>query len=182
MTPINETCLEKSTYDLFQAWLSSFFDGGAHAVGGNAGVVFPRAALGFAQSSLVQPMNPIAAAPGTSPAPALVGITMVLAGGPHKVQRRWDTVEGQRQQVYYKPVHWNFWVRCATAGDEARSECMLAASRLEALLANAATTRVLAQNGVHRIRPGTVEVVADTTYILRLLPCAATLRYAVVTH
>jgi len=180
VTPISEFKLEQSTYDLFAIWLKSFFDGSAHAIGGNAGIVFPKAALGFAQSSLPQPMNPT---PGTPPsATPIVGITMTFAASNAAVSRRWETVGGRRQQMFYKPVRFNFWVRCETADDKSRALAMNAAQLLESILANAATTRVLAQNGVHRIRPGSSTPVADTTFILRLVPCAATLKYAVLSQ
>jgi len=117
----------------------------------------------------------------------MVGITMTFAADTGRnVSRRWETVlvgpSGQRQQMFYKPVRFNFWVRCETADDTARALCMNAGQLLESILANAAETRVLAQNGVHRLRPGSSSPVADTTYVLRLVPCAATLKYAVLSQ
>ena len=99
----------------------------------------------------------------------------------HRVSRRWETIGGSRQQMFYKPVRFNFWVRCETADDTARALCMNAGQLLESILANAACTRPLAQMGVHRLRPGSSAPVADTTYVLRLVPCQATLKYAVLT-
>lgn len=183
MTPITEINLEQSTYALFAEWLKSYFDGSAHAVGGTPAVSFPKAALGFGQSVLTQPMNPVPAAANTPAAPTLVGITMVFAADTGmQVQRRWELVGGNRQQVFYKPVRWSFWVRCETADDKGRAACLQAAQLLEAILANAACTRALAQNGVHRVRPGSSQPVADTTYILRLVPCRGTLRYVVLSQ
>ena len=180
MTPLTELNLEKGTYDLFAQWLAAYFDGAAHAVGGNAPVTFPRAALGFAQSAMPQPLNPPAATPQTPPPPVpQVGITMTFAPGAGRPQRRWETVGAGRQQMFYKAVRWNFWIRCATADNAARACAMNAGQLLEAILANKQETRGLAQNGVHRIRPGTPEPVADTAYILRLLTCQAVLKYAV---
>ena len=176
MNPLREYKLEQSTYDLFAIWLKSYFDGAAHAIGGNAGVMFPKAALGFAQSALPQPL--------TASGPQ-VGITMTFAADTGRnVSRRWEVGPPGtgRQQMFYKPMRWNFWVRCETADDKARALCMNAAQLLESILANAACTRPLAQMGVHRIRPGSAVPVADTTYILRLVPCHATLKYAVLSQ
>ena len=182
MTPITETNLEQATYALFLEWLKSFFDGGPHPVGtnpANVAVKFPLAAFGFGQSVLPQPLNPTPAVAGVVVTPK-VGITMVFAtDSGRQVSRRWETIGGRRQQVYYKPVRWNFWVRCETADDAGRALCLNAAQLLESILANSACTRALAQNGVHRVRPGSSAPVADNTYVLRLVPCAGTLRYAV---
>jgi hypothetical protein len=181
MTPITEINLEQSAYNLLAAWLGGFFDGNAHALGTNpvnAAIVFPVAALGFAQSVLPQPMNPTPVVAGATPVP-IVGITVVMGKTAGKPDRRTETVGGKRQQMFYKKVRLNFWIRSATADDTDRALCMNAGQLLEGLLANAAMTRVLAQNGIHRIRPGTSEPVADTTYILRLLPCEVTLKYSV---
>lgn len=180
MIPLTETNLEKGTYDLFSIWLPGFFDGAQHAVGGNTNVQFPKAVFGFAQSALPQPLNPTAVA-GAAPTP-LVGITMIMGKTIGRVDRRWGTVDGDRQQVNYKKVRVNFWVRSSTADDSDRLLVMSAGQLLESILANQAVTRPLAQNGVHRIRPGTAEPVADSTYILRLLACEMTLKYAVLSQ
>ena len=167
LTPINEVNLEQSIYALFAQWLGSFFDGGSHAVGSNAPVTFPLASLAFAHSALPQPLG------------AAVGITLVTGGNVGRTSRRYENVGGTQQQLFYKKVRLNFWVRSATADAAARAACLSAGQLLEAILANGAATRPLAQNGVHRVRPGSPQPIADTTFILRLLSCEATLRYAV---
>ncbi len=180
MTLITETNLEKGTYAAFAAWLAFYFDGGLHPVGGNLGVSFPKAALGFAQSALPQPLAGTPTTTATNPAnPPQVGITLTFGADTGQVQRRWHVVGGSRQRVHYKPVRLNFWVRCETADDSGRAACMTAASLLEAIMANEASSKPLAQCGIHRIRPSSPQPIADTTYVLRQVTCRATLRYAV---
>jgi hypothetical protein len=180
MVPITEANLEQATYNLFAIWLARYFDGGSHAIGSNAPVLFTKAVFGFAQSLLPQPQNPQAAVPVT--ATVVSGITMVFATCPGKTSRRWENVDDVRQHMYYTPVRWNFWVRCSTADDAGRAACLQTAGLLKSILANAKETRVLAANGVHRIRPSMPEVIADNTYILRLVNCEANLRYAVLSQ
>ena len=182
LTPIAEVNLEQSVYALFAAWLGSFFDGGSHAVGTNAPVIFPAAALGFAQSAMPQPLNPTPGSQATGPQTTAVGITLVLAGNVGRVSRRWGLAGGLRQRLLYKKVRLNFWVRSATADSAARAACLSAGQLLEAILANEASTYPLSQNGVLRLRPGSPQPVADTAFILRLVTCEATLRYAVRTQ
>lgn len=179
MTPLNELKLEQGVYELLAEWLPTYFDGGSHAVGGNAAVTFPNAALGFAQSNLPQPLMPVTATDTKAP---LVGLTVVLGKALGAPSRRWEIfpkVGGSRQLMVYKKVRLNFWIRSATADNADRLLCMNAGARLEGLLGNASATRPLAQNGMHRLRPASVEPVADTTFMLRLLPCEVTLKYAV---
>ena len=168
MTPLNhpavsELALEGSVFALFAEFLAGYFDGASHAVGGNAPAVFPKAVLKFQQSALPQPLKG-------------AGIAMVW-NSPTLVTKRWD---GSGQEVATTSARWNFWIRTelADSGD-AKALCQDTAQKLFGLLANSAATQALAQKGIHRLRPMTPSLVTDTGYVLRLLPCAAQLRWTI---
>jgi hypothetical protein len=182
MTPIVEYGLEQGVYALFQEWLAGFFNGQANAIGANAPVLFPKAVLGFGQSQLAQPLNPVQGRECPSPEPVpVVGITMVFMPE-GKTARRWEVVNGVRQRMSYRPVRWNFWIRTASATGTDRALCLKAGDLLTGILGNAAATRALSQNGIRNLRPGAIQPVADTGYMLRLLPCCGQLRYAVLSQ
>ena len=54
MIPITELTTETAARALWQAWLSAWFDGNAHAVGNQSAVTFPKVTLGFDQSPITQ--------------------------------------------------------------------------------------------------------------------------------
>ena len=178
---ITELDVESSVYALFAEWLAKYFDGQPHAVGGNAAVPFPKAVIQFGQSPMSQPLNP-ATAPGKPDITPQASIVMVW-GSPVSTVKRWETVGGKAQQMVYKKVRWNFWVRCEMQGTDsanARKLCRQTGERLNALLSNPATTQELGQKGIHHARPSEPEPVADTGFILMLVTCRAQLRYPVL--
>lgn len=183
---IRELSLESDTWTALAEWLAKYFDGGLHDVGGNAQVKFPKAVLRFGQSILPQPLNPARLVEGreSSDEQAKAAITAVW-GSPIGTAKHWQTVDGQTQQVAERKVRWNFWVRCEMQDAQeanARKVCRQTAERLSGLLGNAAATRELGQCGIHRVRPGEPEPVAETGFILMLVTCRATLRYAVLSQ
>jgi hypothetical protein len=163
---ISELDLEPAALALMQEFLAKWFDGGTHAVGGNAAVPFPQCELRFQQSALDQPMS-------------LPCIALVWSD-PASVERRWETVNGARQQMAYARVRWTFFVRAS--GTNSRKVAGDAASRLAGLLANAAATRPLAQKGIHRLRPGLPQAVNNSNYALRVLQCVVALRYPILSQ
>ena len=184
---VNELAVEGSVYALFAEFLAGWFDGGSHAVGANVAVAFPKLFqsgtpnpvlnnLRFGQSAVPQPLKGLS-------------ITMVLsAGATRKVwESNLDLAPGvpTRQQIAYMKARFNFWVRAETAAGsdgDARKQCLNCADRLHAVLDNAAAVKPLAQKGVKRIRPQAPQPVAETSYILRLLPVTAVLRYPVLSQ
>jgi hypothetical protein len=179
---ITELDVESATYAVFAEWLAKYFDGATHDVGGNAAVTFPKAVILFGQSPMTQPLNPLAGGPPVPPSVPQSSITMVW-GAPVSTVKRWETVGGASQQMAYKKVRWNFWVRCEAprgAATNARKLCRQTAEMLSAILANPATTQELGQKGLHHCRPGEPEPVSEAPYILMLVSCRATLRYAVL--
>jgi hypothetical protein len=178
---ITELDVESSVYAVFAEWLADYFDGQPHDVGGNAAVPFPRALIQFGQAPMKQPLNPAAQGSKPKAQSPQAGIAMVW-GAPVSTSRKWETVGGAAQLMIYKKVRWNFWVRAemqASDTGSARKLCRQAAELLNALLMNPATTRDLGQCGIHHLRPGEPEPIADTGYILMLVGCRAQLRYPV---
>jgi len=177
---ITELDVESATYAIFAEWLAKYFDGKTHDVGGNAAVQFPKAVISFGQSPATQPLNPAGAA---TPHASI----LMVWGAPVNTRKFWQAANGPNlglaQQMADRKVRWNFWVRCeqtASAGNNARKLSRQTAEKLSALLSNPATTQELGQKGIHHCRPGEPEPVADAGYILMLVACRATLRYAVL--
>jgi hypothetical protein len=54
---VSETGVESSAFELFNEWLKGWFDGGAHAIGRNELVAFPKAVLRYQQDKLPQPLG-----------------------------------------------------------------------------------------------------------------------------
>jgi hypothetical protein len=150
-------------------------------------VQFPAAELHFQQSAVSQPM--------TDGKPA---ITVVWSGA----RQRWSAwealaggqLDGQpnaglapnlglaylRQEICYERVAWNFWVR--TNGANMRATCKLAADRLAGLLGNRGETHALGAKGICRLKPSAPVPIQDADYCLRLVTCAGTLRYPILSQ
>jgi len=169
MSPnIRELTLEKDVLALVTEFLGDYFDGNPHNVGLNQNVTFPKATIVSQESALPE-------------RGAVLGITCVW-GGSSSRQKRWDVVNGVAQEIVYEKTAVNFWVRAEMAAGptgNARTLCQNAAQLLSGLLQNSAETRQLSQKGIHRIRPGNPQAISDTNYVLRLMSCRFTLRYAV---
>lgn len=182
-TPLNKpsvdaNLVETTVMDLWEEFLSRYFDAGAHAIGATAAAVFPKAELNFQQSAASQPLDK---APASG-----VAITLVWNEGGGRAWRVWEPIPqgepnaGQRQEIVFQKVSWNFWVRAT--GANARRNGKTAADRLFGVLGNSAETRVLAQAGIQRVRPQPPRAVQDGDYSLRLVCVAATLRYPVLSQ
>jgi hypothetical protein len=153
-----------------------------HAVGGNANVTFPKAALAFQQSAQPQPLSK------TTPVDA--GLTVVwLGSNPRKLE--WETVNGSRQQMAYAITSWMFYVRAeviaanpgATPGANAQERCRTTAARLVAVMRNSKAAFPLSQKGIMHLRPDDPRVISeDSRYIVRLVRCRGTLRYPVLSQ
>ena len=185
MNPVNELQLEQSVYTLFQAFLSGLFDGGTHAIGGNANVQFPMLYqtttangvttvtldnLRFGQSAVPQPLKGVA-------------LTMMFMQGTTK--KYWDTVDGGTQYMAWTRARFLFWIRAelqSTSLGNAELQCRKVSDCLKAVLENPQASRPLTQNGVHRVRPGAPQPVSETLYKLVLLPVQAMLRYPVLVN
>lgn len=142
-----------------------------------ANVQFPQAELHFQQSAVTQPLD---AAPASG-----VAITLV---GSEASRRKWTAWEalaggqyaGQRQEICYERVDWNFWIRAS--GTNARAACKLASDRLFGLLNNKAETHALGAKGIARVRATAPRAIQEVDYVLRLVTCGATLRYPVLSQ
>ena len=172
---ITELDVEGAVHTIFAEWLAKYFDGQPHIVGGKKPVSFPTALLQFEQCSITQPQNPGTPAPQAS-------IIMVW-GTPISTDKRRETVGGKPQQMIYKNVRWNFWVRAQMQSADsanARKVAHLASKRLNAILKNPATNCELGQKGIHHPCPREPELVAESAYTLMLVTCQAQLRYSVL--
>ncbi len=171
MTPltkpaVNEMSLEGGTFALFAEFLARFFDGDAHDVGENPEVPFPKAVVKFQQNA---------------PPQALKGAAISMTwNAPGPVRKQWESLAGSRQEICTTTARWNFWIRAELADQgDTNALGIDTAQKLFGLLNNSAATQVLAQKGVHRLRPSTPSLVTDTGYVLRLMPCTAVLRWPV---
>jgi hypothetical protein len=176
---VSELKIESSVLELFNEFLKGFFDGGSHAVGGNASVLFPQAELRFQQASHTEPLNG-------------VGISMAWVTG-SLPKYHWETVNGTRQQMALMRPRWMFFIRAQLAesgSGNAKAAAQNAAQLLFALLENSAATKPLAQRGIHRLRPSSPQLISegpgaipgDPAFAMRMVGCSALLRYAVLSQ
>jgi hypothetical protein len=174
--------LEATTLALWAEFLKSYFDGNQHAIGTNPeNISFPAADLRFQEDPHAQPLNGL-------------GIRCVWVT-PSSIRRTQDTVNGARQDVMYATASWLFLVRVsvgqkADATGNPQKQCAHAAALLFALLQNSKATQPLGQKGIHHVRPtnpvsvldGKGSPKMDEAFVLRMVPCMAQLRYAVLSQ
>jgi hypothetical protein len=177
--PVDANALETSVMKLWQEFLARYFDGGTHNVGAAQNVQFPAAELHFQQSAVSQPL-----AAGPNLGLATPAITLVWTGARHR-WTAWEVLPegpyaGTRQEICYERVAWNFWVRAS--GANMRTTCKLAADRLAGLLGNRGETHALGAKGVCRLKPSAPVAIQETDYVLRLVTCAGTLRYPILSQ
>lgn len=200
---VSALSIEGSVFALFEEWLSRWFDGGSHVIGANsenlltqggenlltqggenlvigAPTLFPNAFLRFQQSNLPELGGKI-------------GITAVWVSD-SVIAKRWENVEGEMQEVVTAWANWFFMIRAegkaSDKGDNSTKRCRTGADLLFALLQNSNATRALAQRGISRFRPQTPRLMSegktqdkpDQFYSLRMVPCRAQLRYAVLSQ
>lgn len=204
--PVSALALEESVFTLLEEWLRRWFDGAPHAIGAHvpevplttqapdplltqaaeelvatsAGILFPTALLRFQQSSLPELGQNL-------------GLTAVWVGD-SVISKRWENVAGEQQEMVTATANWFFLVRAEgkanERGDNRDKRCRTGADLLFALLQNSHATRALAQKGMSRFRPQTPRLMSegktqdkpDHFYSLRMVPCRAQLRYAVLSQ
>jgi hypothetical protein len=183
--------IEGSALALWNEFLASFFDGRTHDVGPLKAVQFPTATLRFQESPQPQPLSN-------------VGISVVWVS-PSRVERYWDTLTpaeiaalpagttpNERQQRAKAQCAFIFLVRATIAGsnDNSQKQVQSAAGKLYGLLSNVGATIPLANKGIHHLRPsqpimawrGIGAPEPDLSYRLRILSCAALLKWPVVSQ
>lgn len=187
--PVDGLDLEGSALALWNEFLASFFDGATHDVGPMKSILFPAATLRFQESPQPKPLTN-------------VGISVVWVQ-PSKVTKCWDTltaseraalpagtIPNYRQERARAYCAFIFLVRATGSTDNSQKQVQVAASRLYGLLANAGATKPLAEKGIRMIRPtpprmafpGDSAPTADLGYRLRVMSCAAVLRWPVVSQ
>jgi hypothetical protein len=194
--PVSGLDPEGTGLELWQEFLTLFFDGNQHSVGPVPNVSFPKAVLRFQEAPLPQPME------------GAVGISVVWVA-PSKIETYWDTLTAAeitalniqppstapaiRQQRAVAHCAWIFLVRSVTAGsatDNAQKQVSDAAGKLFGLLQNAEAVQPLAEKGIHKLRPKLARMAfpgdgapnADLGFKLRVVTCAGVLRYPIVSQ
>jgi hypothetical protein len=175
---VDANALETTVLNLWYEFLTRYFDGQPHAIGATPEVEFPKVELQFQQSAVSQPLDQ---APASG-----VAITMVWSEGDRRRWTAWEFLRtsnnpnGERQEICYERVAWNFWVRAS--GSNGRANGKLASDRLFGLLGNRAETHALGQKGICRIKAAAPRAIQDTDYVLRLVTVTATLRYPILSQ
>ncbi len=183
---ISELKIESGLFTLFNEFLKRFFDGGSHAVGYNAPVVFPAAELRYQQAEHTSPLNG-------------VGISMVWVAGSN-IRYHWETVAAgpsatgrTLQRMAVMRANWMFMIRAQIVNSgtgNAKALAQQTGELLFAVLQNSAAVKPLGQKGIHRLRPDAPRLLSegsgakpgDPTYAMRLVTCAGTLRYPVISQ
>lgn len=163
---VNAVEIEKSVMTLLDEWLRKWFDGNPHTLGTNPDpVTFPTATVRCQQSALPQPLTG-------------AGITAVWVTGTN-VRTFWEG----GQQLALDHVAFFLLVRATTD-----LPCRTASDALFALLRNPAGPKELAGKGIHKITPGTPQLISDgkgspgthdPNYSTRLVSVKALLRYVI---
>src|SRR5689334_18352118 len=130
--------IEESIGQLWYEWLTGYFNGATHTIGGVA-LAFPSAEVRIQGRPVSQPLNGVS-----------IAVTWVSPAG---IRRCWEPVNGVPQERVYARVSFAFWVRTtgrAADGTNAHYQAQLAADRLYAALSNSKETLTLAEKGMHR--------------------------------
>lgn len=152
--------LESGPPKIWHAWLSSYFDGGAHPVGLTSGV-FPRAALAFDQGRLPQPLSG-------------VGITVVQ----ETVRERCSLTEDGKRAI--NEMRWTFYVRAQISqGGDGNSayQARHAAELLRALLQNDTARKPIAEKGILNVRIERARVEPAVEFATRMIVTRGQLEY-----
>jgi hypothetical protein len=165
---VSELDLETLVMRLWYEFLGRWFDGGTHAVGGNASVDLLKAALVFQQGPVPQPLN---------------GLVISLLWPTRSEPRLWwTTVAGARVQQAELNAGWCFLVRAELPADgmtNGKEQVMKSASRLFAVLENCATRSELAGKGILRLRASALQLVSEGRYEVRKVECRGKVRWRV---
>lgn len=161
---ITKLTLEEAPQRLWHEWLSGYFDGGTHPVGGS-GVAFPTAELAFEQSALSQPLSS-------------VGITVV---GDAAFGKRYGAAQGE---IAWDEVTWTFYIRAAetntVAGQgNAKYRARQATQLLRGLIEDDEAVRPLGQKGIHHLRVIGSNTVPGTDYAVRSLRVRGEVHYEI---
>lgn len=162
---VTSLTLESAPQKLWHEWLSSYFDGGSHPIGGEGSIAFPRATIAFDQGDLPQPLSG-------------VGITVVS-----ETMRQRLYLDGTGRRAFDE-VLWTFYVRAkvgATGDGNSRYQTRKAAELLRAILQNDACTLDLARKGINRLRIRKAGPAPSADYPLRLVRVSGQLEYDIAT-
>ncbi len=165
---VNGLSVVESTQGLWFEWLSGYFDGGTHTLGGS-GVAFPSAHLAFDQSdALPQPLSG-------------VGISVVAASRGGRDYLDDDPTLG-KGKLAFDEITWTFYVRAQVADTGAGNsayQCRRAADLLNGLLRNSAATIALHAKGITDLKARAPQVVSDGLFALRVVTVRGRLQYSI---
>jgi hypothetical protein len=156
---------------LWHEFLTSYFDGAAHAVNGSS-VTFPSVRVGFGVNDLSL---------------ALEGVGITVTSRTVKRRSFLDdgsevALTGARQQKCYDKVEWAFWIRArvgqSAAGNE-EFQVRQALDLLRGLLSDNGAVWGLAQKGILRLDPGKEEPVPGAVGMCRRLLVGGQVHYSV---
>lgn len=168
--------IEKSVFELWDEWLSQWFDGQSHTLGSNGATIFPAASRHFAQSDF-SGLNG-----------AAIQVVWVQHTKDAKVWTPHATVAGSLDRERREDCSWLFLVRARAASDaQSRYLCREVASLLHAALSHPGATRDLARKGIRELRASEPVEATDgpgatpnpTAMATRLISVRGQIRYAV---
>jgi hypothetical protein len=166
---VTSLTLESAPQKLWHEWLSGYFDGAEHGIGGDGSGVFPSVSsdrIVFDQGALPQPLSG-------------VGIT-VLA---ETIRSRMSlTVDGRHA---IDDVEWTFYIRAqvsqaASGKGNAKYQARAAHDLLRALIEHDSCTVALAQKGITALRVRGSGAPQSTDFALRRLTVRGQLEYEIV--
>lgn len=168
---LNELNLESGTKALFHEFLSGWFDGASHTLGGIVRT-WPKARLVFDQTAHQQPMD------DKDVSTAKVEIHLVSLN-PGESSQHWDGAPGEKLSQARVPFH--FWVKAKTAGGGAESKALAqdAAELLSGLLNNNGATYDLALKGIRALSARKAEPIRSEDWYVYQITARARLQWIV---
>lgn len=169
---ITELQTESGTFRILNEWLSLWFDGGAHTLGGVADY-WPKVNRAFGQGAPAQPLHDFEK--GTD-----AEIRLVMHGRAELASPNDNVLYQGKLTTDF--VLLNFWVSAKKPGaGQSDHLAQGIAEKLKALLGNPDARYPLAPLGITHLSPqGPASVMPSADYAKRLVTCSAQLQYAIV--
>lgn len=175
MLAVTEMTVVSAPKLIIAAWLASWFDGSAHAVGSNAPAVFPKCNIVFGQSEANQPLSEDVNGKkdGVS-----TEIRTVLVRRNETSRMTSDSVSGLTKTItVYASLQ--FWIRTKKVAKGASDGLAdNVAQLLKAIATNPTSRYAMARFGLRHLIPQEPEAVQSSDFTVRLVTASVEIIYA----
>lgn len=175
---ITELNVESAPKAILKEWLTTWFDGGSHTVGGNPAVIFPKVVITFDQGEVLQPFE-TQVKPAQNVAKIQGEIRIVCIPRGEKSHANQNPVDGNGFQVT-EYVSFHFYVRTSKPGaGQPQFLASQISDLLKGLLGNPDTRYPIAAKGISHLQPQKPQSLTSSDFSERLIVCVAELKYLI---